>query len=64
MADIVGLPVDARRARRGPDQIRTFARELLRDQRKVLGLYDATITATDPFPDREPSAAPIPRSRA
>lgn len=30
----------------------TFVRELLRDERKVLGLYDTTITATDPFPDR------------
>ena len=38
----------------------TFARELLRDERKVLGLYDATITATDPFPDREPYAGPDP----
>ena len=30
-----------------------FARELLRDERKVVGLYDATITAHDPFPDRD-----------
>jgi carboxypeptidase C (cathepsin A) len=30
-----------------------FVRELLRDQGKVLGLYDATITTRDPFPDRE-----------
>jgi carboxypeptidase C (cathepsin A) len=30
-----------------------FARELLRDQKKVVGLYDATITAHDPFPDRD-----------
>ena len=33
--------------------ILTFVRELLRDERKVLGLYDTTITATDPFPDRD-----------
>ena len=37
-----------------------FARELLRDERKVLGLYDATITSTDPFPDREPFGGPDP----
>jgi carboxypeptidase C (cathepsin A) len=37
-----------------------FARELLRDERKVLGLYDATITVTDPFPDREPFGGPDP----
>jgi carboxypeptidase C (cathepsin A) len=30
-----------------------FARELLRDQKKVVGLYDGTITAHDPFPDRD-----------
>ena len=38
----------------------TFTRELLRDERKVLGLYDATITTTDPFPDRESYAGPDP----
>jgi carboxypeptidase C (cathepsin A) len=37
-----------------------FARELLRDERKVLGLYDTTITTTDPFPDREGFAGPDP----
>jgi carboxypeptidase C (cathepsin A) len=30
-----------------------FARELLRDEKKVVGLYDGTITAHDPFPDRD-----------
>src|SRR5260221_4386896 len=40
--------------------IRVFTRELLRDERKVLGLYDATITVTDPFPDRESFAGPDP----
>ena len=35
-------------------------RELLRDERKVLGLYDTTITATDPFPDRDEFAWPDP----
>ena len=40
--------------------MRAFSRELLRDERKVLGLYDATITASDPFPDRESYAGPDP----
>ena len=35
-------------------------RELLRDERKVLGLYDTTITATDPFPDRDEFSWPDP----
>ncbi len=30
----------------------SFARELLRSQRLVLGLYDASVTTVDPFPDR------------
>ncbi|GIU95832.1 MAG: peptidase S10 [Gaiellaceae bacterium] len=38
----------------------TFVRELLREERKVLGLYDATITATDPFPDRGELSWPDP----
>ena len=37
-----------------------FVRELLRDERKVLGLYDTTITATDPFPDRDEFTWPDP----
>lgn len=32
--------------------IEIFSRELLRSERTVVGLYDSTITATDPFPDR------------
>jgi carboxypeptidase C (cathepsin A) len=30
-----------------------FARELLRDERKVVGLYDASVSVTDAFPDRD-----------
>ena len=37
-----------------------FARELLRDERKIVGLYDASVTAIDPFPDREPWPGPDP----
>jgi carboxypeptidase C (cathepsin A) len=37
-----------------------FTRALLRDERKVLGMYDATITSTDPFPDRDTFAGPDP----
>jgi carboxypeptidase C (cathepsin A) len=60
LADLVGLPVDVVTRAEGRITIRAFTRELLRDERKVLGLYDATITATDPFPDREPFAGPDP----
>ena len=60
MADIIGLPVELVALAEGRVTIQTFTRELLRDQRKVLGLYDATITTTDPFPDRNVFAGPDP----
>ncbi|MGA2009178.1 MAG: peptidase S10 [Solirubrobacteraceae bacterium] len=60
LADLIGLPVDVVTRAEGRITITVFTRELLRDERKVLGLYDATITATDPFPDRETFAGPDP----
>jgi carboxypeptidase C (cathepsin A) len=32
----------------------------LRDDRRIVGLYDSTITATDPFPDRPYGSGPDP----
>jgi carboxypeptidase C (cathepsin A) len=58
--DLVGLPEQVVSRAQGRVPIAIFARELLRDQRRVLGLYDATITATDPFPDREQFTGPDP----
>ena len=58
LADLIGLPIDIVTRAEGRIATRTFTRELLRDERKVLGSYDATITTTDPFPDREPFAGP------
>src|SRR5919106_1343129 len=60
LADLLGLPLDLVLRAEGRVGIQTYSRELLRDERKVLGLYDATITATDPFPDREPFSGPDP----
>jgi carboxypeptidase C (cathepsin A) len=60
LADLLGLPVDLVARAEGRVTIRTFSRELLRDERKVLGLYDATITVTDPYPDRDSFAGPDP----
>jgi carboxypeptidase C (cathepsin A) len=59
-ADLIGLPTELIVRAEGRITPRVFTRELLRDERKVLGLYDATITTTDPFPDREPFAGPDP----
>jgi len=60
LADLIGLPVEFVTRGEGRIPITVFTRELLRDERKVVGLYDATITAIDPFPDREPFSGPDP----
>jgi carboxypeptidase C (cathepsin A) len=60
LADLIGLPADLVARAEGRITMGRFVRELLRDERKVLGLYDATVTATDPFPDREEFAGPDP----
>ncbi len=60
LGDLVGLAPDLVSRTEGHITIATFSRELLRDERKVLGWYDATITASDPFPDREEFAGPDP----
>ncbi len=60
LADLIGLPLEVVVRSEGRVGILTFVRELLRDERKVLGLYDATITATDPFPDRDAFTWPDP----
>jgi carboxypeptidase C (cathepsin A) len=59
-ADLTGLPLDLVSRAEGRITIGTFTRELLRDERQVLGLYDATIKATDPFPDRDSFSGPDP----
>jgi carboxypeptidase C (cathepsin A) len=52
-ADLTGL--DPELVARTDGRVRTgqFTRELLRGERRVVGAYDTTITATDPFPDRD-----------
>ena len=60
VADMLGLPAEMVSRAEGRISGRVFTRELLRDERRVLGLYDATISTTDPFPDREASEGPDP----
>jgi carboxypeptidase C (cathepsin A) len=60
LGDVVGVSPEVVARTNGRIGILTFARELLRDERKVVGLYDATITATDPFPDRTDFTWPDP----
>ncbi len=60
LADFLGLPVEFVTRAEGRVSPVVFARELLRDERKVAGYYDLSITATDPFPDRPEHGAPDP----
>lgn len=59
-AGLLGLdPTYVERAE-GRVSPRGFARQLLRAEGKVIGLYDAAVTADDPFPDRPTSEGPDP----
>ena len=60
LADLLGLPVELVTRAEGRVSPIVFARELLRHRRKVVGYYDVSITATDPFPDRPGHEAPDP----
>ena len=53
LAGLIGLPLTLVERQAGRIGIEVFARELLRDQQRIVGLYDASITAIDPFPDRQ-----------
>jgi carboxypeptidase C (cathepsin A) len=52
LADLIGVPLSVVERQGGRVGIEVFARELLRDQQRIVGLYDASITAIDPFPNR------------
>ncbi|HET7571236.1 MAG TPA: hypothetical protein VFJ77_01055 [Gaiellaceae bacterium] len=60
LADLIGLDVELVTRAEGRVKLETFARALLRDERKVVGRYDGTIVATDPFPDRDSSVGADP----
>jgi carboxypeptidase C (cathepsin A) len=60
LADLLGLPPEIVTRAEGRISPIVFVRELLRDEQKVLGFYDVSITSTDPFPDRPEHSAPDP----
>lgn len=60
----LGLPANLIENHAGRIAPSLFARELLRDDGLVLGLYDATITTADPFPASESFRGPDPTLRA
>jgi carboxypeptidase C (cathepsin A) len=59
-AGLLGLPEQRLRLAEGRVGIEAFARELLRDEGRVLALYDASVAVRDPFPDRDAFAGPDP----
>lgn len=59
-ADWIGIPRPVMRAKNGRVTIDWFVKNLLRDQGLFLGLYDASSTVKDPFPDRDNWGGPDP----
>lgn len=60
LARFIGLPLARVTRAEGRISMETFARELLRDDGRLCGRYDSTITAADPFPDRDGFIGPDP----
>ncbi len=59
-ADFLGLPREILRGKNGRVGIEYFVKNLLRDEGKHLGLYDASVAVTDPYPDRDSWVGPDP----
>lgn len=59
-AKLIGLPLSRVERAEGRISFEVFARELLRDEGRLCGRYDSTITARDPFPDRDGFTGPDP----
>lgn len=60
LSDLIGLPADLVARHEGRIPMVRFARSLLQDEQRVVGLYDATATGRDPFPDRDGMEWPDP----
>ncbi|MBY0311986.1 MAG: hypothetical protein K2W85_07950 [Phycisphaerales bacterium] len=60
LAELIGLSAEFVRRSGGRIKIDQFVRELLREEGRVCGYYDAAITGPNVFPDREGDASPDP----
>lgn len=60
MSDLTGLPVELIERHNARVPIEVYARELLRDKGEICGLYDAAVTGSNVFPDREGMPNPDP----
>jgi carboxypeptidase C (cathepsin A) len=52
LASLIGLSPEMIERQGGRISSEVFARELLRHAQQIVGLYDASVVAIDPFPDR------------
>jgi len=59
-ADFIGLPREIVKGKNGRVAIDYFVKNLLRLEKKQLGLYDISQVETDPFPDRDSLEGPDP----
>ncbi len=59
-ADFIGLPREIVKGKSGRVAIDYFVKNLLRIEKKQLGLYDISQVETDPFPDRDALEGPDP----
>lgn len=53
MSKLIGLPADELETAGGRVGASRFVRQLFREEGRICGLYDATVTEPDPFPDRD-----------
>lgn len=60
MSELCGLAESVIHRSGGRITATTFCRELLRSQQRLCGHYDASITAVDPYPDRNDYEGPDP----
>lgn len=59
-ADYLGLDPELLVRSQGRVRFWRFAREIFKAESKIIGFYDASIVAVDPYPDRELHQAPDP----
>jgi len=59
-AAFTGLPVEMVARAEGRIPIDRFSRGLLREDERIVGLYDGSVTGRDPFPDRNAGEGPDP----
>jgi carboxypeptidase C (cathepsin A) len=61
-SELTGIPAPVATLARGRIDPYLYCRELLKDERKWCGLYDASYALTDPYPDRPYYEGPDPTS--